>query len=80
LGQASLLVYWVHMEFVYGRLSLLHKHGVGLGAATVGLVVIFLGMVALAALRTRSKRRGAVAPYRTSENLCDNGSTFTASR
>jgi len=46
----------------------------------VGLVVIFLGMVALAALRTRSKRRGAVAPYRTSENLCDNGSTFTASR
>ena len=80
LGQASLLVYWVHMEFVYGRLSLLHKHGVGLGAATVGLVVIFLGMVALAALRTRSKRRGAVAPYRTSENLCDNGSTFTASQ
>ena len=80
LGQASLLVYWVHMEFVYGRLSILHKHRVGIGAATVGLVVIFLGMVALAALRTRSKRRGAVAPYRTSENLCDNGSTFTASR
>jgi uncharacterized membrane protein len=80
LGQASLLVYWVHMEFVYGRLSLLHKHGVGIGAATVGLVVIFLGMVALAALRTRSKRRGAVARYRTSESLCDNGSTFTASR
>jgi uncharacterized membrane protein len=80
LGQASLLVYWVHMEFVYGRLSLLHKHGVGIGAATVGLVVIFLGMVALAALRTRSKRRQAVAPYRTSESLCDKGSTFTASR
>jgi uncharacterized membrane protein len=80
LGQASLLVYWVHMEFVYGRLSILHKHRVGIGAATVGLVVIFLGMVALAALRTRSKRRQAVAPYRTSENLCDNGSTFTASQ
>jgi uncharacterized membrane protein len=57
LGQASLLVYWVHMEFVYGRLSILHKHRVGIGAATVGLVVIFLGMVALAALRTRRKRR-----------------------
>jgi uncharacterized membrane protein len=59
LGQASLLVYWVHMEFVYGRLSILHKHGVGIGAASVGLVVICVGMVALAALRTRRKGRGA---------------------
>ncbi|HSY90291.1 MAG TPA: heparan-alpha-glucosaminide N-acetyltransferase domain-containing protein [Candidatus Binatus sp.] len=80
LGQASLLVYWVHMEFVYGRLSILHKHGVGIGAATVGLVVICVGMVALAAFRTRSKRRQAVAPARTSGSLCDNGSTFTASQ
>ena len=80
LGQASLLVYWVHMEFVYGRLSILHKHGVGIGAATVGLVVICVGMVALAVLRTRRKRRQAVAPSRTPESLCDNGSTFTASR
>ena len=23
LGQASLLVYWVHIEFVYGRVSIL---------------------------------------------------------
>jgi len=59
LGQASLLVYWVHMEFVYGRLSILHKHGVGIRAATAGLVVIFVGMVALAAFRTRMKGRGA---------------------
>ncbi|MFZ1158068.1 MAG: heparan-alpha-glucosaminide N-acetyltransferase domain-containing protein [Candidatus Sulfotelmatobacter sp.] len=59
LGQASLLVYWVHMEFVYGRLSILHKHGVGIRAATVGLVVICVGMVALAAVRTRTKGRGA---------------------
>lgn len=59
LGQASLLVYWVHMEFVYGRLSILHKHGVGIGTATVGLVVICVGMVALAVLRTRMKGRGA---------------------
>jgi hypothetical protein len=47
------------MEFVYGRLSILHKHGVGIGAATVGLVVIFVGMVALSVLRTRMKGRGA---------------------
>jgi fucose 4-O-acetylase-like acetyltransferase len=59
LGQASLLVYWVHMEFVYGRLSILRKHGVGIRAATVGLLVICLGMVALAAFRTRMKGRGA---------------------
>ena len=26
LGQTSLLVYWVHIEFVYGRLSILPKH------------------------------------------------------
>jgi uncharacterized membrane protein len=59
LGQASLLVYWVHMEFVYGRLSILRKHGVGIRAATLGLLVICLGMVALAAVRTRMKGRGA---------------------
>jgi uncharacterized membrane protein len=59
LGQASLLVYWVHMEFVYGRLSILHKHGVGIRAASAGLVVIIVGMVALAAWRTRMKGRGA---------------------
>lgn len=61
LGQASLLVYWVHIEFVYGRLSILHKHGVGIRAASWGLLVICVGMVALAALRTRMKGRGAEA-------------------
>lgn len=57
LGQASLLVYWVHIEFVYGRLSILHKHRVGIGAASVGLAVIFLAMLALAWWRTRTKGR-----------------------
>ena len=28
LGQTSLLVYWVHIEFVYGRLSIVPKHAV----------------------------------------------------
>src|SRR5207302_7739123 len=30
LGQASLLVYWVHIEFVYGRVSILPKHSEGI--------------------------------------------------
>jgi uncharacterized membrane protein len=58
LGQASLLVYWVHMEFVYGRLSILPKHRVGIRAASLGLVAICFAMVALAAWRTRMKARG----------------------
>lgn len=59
LGQASLLVYWVHIEFVYGRLSILPKHRVGIGAASAGLLAICLAMVALAHWRIRMKGRGA---------------------
>src|SRR5438552_2859162 len=42
LGRTSLLAYWVHIEFVYGRLSILPKGGCGFGAATAGLAVIFV--------------------------------------
>jgi len=63
LGQASLLVYWVHIEFVYGRVSILPKHAVGIGTASLGLLVITLAMLALAYVRTRifprMKGRGA---------------------
>lgn len=55
LGQASLLVYWVHIEFVYGRVSILSKHSQGIGSATEGLVVITLAMLALAYVRTHTK-------------------------
>lgn len=61
LGQASLLVYWVHIEFVYGRVSILPKHRMGIGGASAGLIVIFLAMLALAYIRTRMKGRGAEA-------------------
>ena len=54
-GQASLLVYWVHIEFVYGRVSILHKRAQGIGMASVGLVVIFFAMLALAYVRTHWK-------------------------
>jgi uncharacterized membrane protein len=53
LGQTSLLVYWVHIEFVYGRFSLLPKRGVGILTATRGLIEIFLFMLILSIARTR---------------------------
>ncbi len=53
LGQASLLVYWVHIEFVYGRVSILPRRAVGIGTASLGLLVIFVAMLLLAIARTR---------------------------
>jgi uncharacterized membrane protein len=58
LGQASLLVYWVHIEFVYGRVSILPKHAMGIGGASAGLLVICFAMLALAYIRTKMKGRG----------------------
>lgn len=57
LGQNSLLVYWIHIEFVYGRLSFLPKGNCGIGLATLGLAIIFVAMVALSVWRTRWKRK-----------------------
>jgi uncharacterized membrane protein len=59
LGQASLLVYWVHLEFVYGRASILPKHSGNIRIASLGLLCIFLAMLTLAFLRTRLKGGGA---------------------
>jgi uncharacterized membrane protein len=59
LGQASLLVYWVHIEFVYGRLSILPKQAQSIGTASAGLLTITLAMLALAFIRTRMKGRGS---------------------
>jgi uncharacterized membrane protein len=61
LGQASLLVYWVHIELVYGRLSILPKHNQSIRSASWGLLTIFLAMLLLASLRTRLKGRGTEA-------------------
>ena len=57
LGQTSLLVYWVHIEFVYGRFSILPKRGVSIPKATLGLLAIFLAMLGLSLLRTRYKKQ-----------------------
>jgi len=59
MGQTSLLVYWVHIEFVYGRFSILRKGRQNIPAATAGLLVIFAAMVLLSLARTRSKGHGA---------------------
>ena len=56
LGQTSLLVYWVHIEFVYGWLSILPKRGCSIPKATFGLCVIFTAMLGLSILRTRYKQ------------------------
>ncbi|MDP9264323.1 MAG: DUF1624 domain-containing protein [Acidobacteriota bacterium] len=52
LGQTSLLVYWVHIEFVYGRFSILPKHEQSIHGASIGLATITLAMLLLSLART----------------------------
>ena len=59
-GKTSLLVYWVHIEFVYGRLSILPKFRSTIPLATVGMVVIFAAMLGISIWRTRAKKRAAI--------------------
>jgi uncharacterized membrane protein len=61
LGKTSLLVYWVHIEFVYGRFSILPKSQCGIAKASAGLLTIFLAMLMLSLVRTRWKKRPAMA-------------------
>jgi predicted acyltransferase len=53
LGQTSLLVYWVHIEFVYGRYSFLPKRAQSISGASWGLLEITVFMLILSLLRTR---------------------------
>jgi len=57
LGNTSLLVYWVHIEFVYGRFSILPKGQCSALKATAGLLTIFVAMVLLSLARTSWKKR-----------------------
>jgi uncharacterized membrane protein len=59
LGKTSLLVYWVHIEFVYGRFTILPPRGAGIGVATEGLIVICVSMLFLSLGRTGLDGRGA---------------------
>lgn len=64
LGKTSLLVYWVHIELVYGRFHILRPRSQTILAASFGLLTIFLLMLGLSLLRTTwsSSRR-----FRSSE-------------
>jgi OpgC protein len=53
LGQTSLLVYWVHIELVYGRFSILPKRAETISTATRGFLEITVFMLILSLLRTR---------------------------
>jgi uncharacterized membrane protein len=57
LGQTSLLVYWVHLEFVYGRFSILPKKSMDIRTASIGLLTISLSMLVLSILRTTLRNR-----------------------
>jgi hypothetical protein len=65
-GKTSLLVYWVHIEFVYGRLSILPKFRSSIPLATAGMVVIFAAMLGISIWRTRAKKRAAIHLQATS--------------
>jgi hypothetical protein len=54
-----LLIYWVHIEFVYGRFSILKKRAQSIPMATLGLLIIFVAMVLLSLARKRMKGKGA---------------------
>ena len=64
LGHTSLLVYWVHIEFVYGRFSILMKKGMGIRGASFGLATIFIAMLFLSLGRTRLKDKLRGEPLR----------------
>jgi uncharacterized membrane protein len=66
LGQTSLLVYWVHIEFVYGRFSILPKGQCSALQATGGLITIFLAMLILSLIRTNWKKWRAKASRKNS--------------
>jgi uncharacterized membrane protein len=59
-GKTSLVVYWVHIEFVYGRLSILPKFRSTIPLATAGMVTIFAAMLGISIWRTRAKKRAAI--------------------
>jgi uncharacterized membrane protein len=79
LGQTSLLVYWVHIEFVYGRFTILSHHGENIRKSSLGLLVIFLSMLLLSILRTHFKRPSTKAQHRSLAASALNAPSFRIS-
>jgi hypothetical protein len=67
LGRTSLLVYWVHLEIVYGDHVIPGaRANLALGEAVIGVAVLTLAMLALSYARTNGwprwlRRRDALA-------------------
>jgi len=61
LGTTSLLVYWVHIELVYGRWFGSWKENLDISQVTAYSVILIAAMVALSVLRT-SKRKWDFIP------------------
>jgi uncharacterized membrane protein len=57
LGRTSLLVYWVHIELVYGKFAILPHRSQNVMGASAGLLAIFIAMLALSLLRTKLRGR-----------------------
>jgi fucose 4-O-acetylase-like acetyltransferase len=71
LGRTSLFVYWLHIEFVYGRFSILPKHSQSIFSATLGVLAISAAMVVVAVIRNHLKGKGlgALAFWRRPERV-----------
>jgi len=59
LGTTSLLVYWVHIEIVYGRWLGIWKEALTVTQVIVFTIVLLGLMVLLSVLRTRGKSVGS---------------------
>lgn len=57
LGRSSLFVYWVHVELVYGVISLPLHGAFSLGGAWIGLVLFCLLMLAITVGKDRGMKR-----------------------
>jgi fucose 4-O-acetylase-like acetyltransferase len=64
LGMTSLLVYWVHIELVYGRWFGAFKESLSNVQCGIAAVIVILLMIGLSVLRTRwSAVRAGLASY-----------------
>ncbi len=60
LGTTSLLVYWVHIELVYGRWLGVWKESLGVGGVLLLTAVLLALMVGLSLLQTRYQELGSI--------------------
>jgi hypothetical protein len=58
-GTTSLLVYWVHIELVYGRWLWFWKGSLNVGQTLAAAMAVILAMLLLSAARTYGGRLGA---------------------